>query len=83
MALVEQRLQFNGEMEVGRHSLRSRGKNWACEQDWEACLNREKTEYRQRGNWRSTEAQFVQREQALAEDKTWERVKAKRPRRRR
>ncbi len=81
LALSEQRLQHNGAMELGRRQLEQSWEELSLsQQDWEACLNREKTEYDQRARELSEREQEVaHREQALAdEQRGWERVKATR-----
>ena len=48
-ALSEQRLQHNGEMELGRRQLEVAWEELSLsQQDWEVCLNREKSDYEQR-----------------------------------
>jgi pSer/pThr/pTyr-binding forkhead associated (FHA) protein len=80
-ALAEQRLKHNGDMELGRRQLAEAWEELAVsQQEWEACLNQERTDYNRRTRELLEREERVALREQEAEDerRNWEEVRAER-----
>jgi colicin import membrane protein len=80
-ALADQRFQLNGELALSRRQLEEAWDQLSlAQEEWEASLKNEKSDYEQRAEeLAERERQMTRREQELAADKrNWEQIKAAR-----